>query len=93
MTKAAAVWVPQKYQDKTCPETMTQLKITGSGGKLVSNEVLMTDQDVLLMEENYEKGPLVAQKNHYFRYNVSGFDTTKENHPHLRQETHSQRWT
>ena len=76
MTKAATARVSQKYQNKSPPRIMTQLKITGSGGKLVSKEALMLDQDVLLTKEIYKKGPPVAQEDHYIHYTVTGFDTT-----------------
>ena len=78
MTKAAAARASQKYQNRSSPRTMTQLKITGSGGKLVSREALMLDQDILLTEEIYENGPPVAQEDHYFHYTVTGFDTTSK---------------
>ena len=78
MTKAAAARVSQKYQNKSPTRTMTQLKITGSGGKLVSREALMLDQDILLTEEIYENGPPVGQEDHYFHYTVTGFDTTSK---------------
>ena len=78
MTKAAAAQASQKYQNRSPPRTMTQLKITGSGGKLVSREALMLDQDILLTKEIYENGPPVAQEDHYFHYTVTGFDTTSK---------------
>ena len=61
MTKAATARALQKYQNRSPPRTMTQLKITGSGGKLVSREALMLDQDILLTEEIYENGPLLKR--------------------------------
>ena len=76
MRKAATVRVSQKYQNKSPTITMTQLKITGGGRKLVSEEALMRDQDILLTKEIYKNGPPVAQEDHYFRYIVTGFDTT-----------------
>lgn len=78
MTKAAAARVSQKYQNTSPTRTMTQLKITGSGGKLVSREALMLDQDILLTEEIYENGPPVGQQDHYFHYTVTGFDSTSK---------------
>ena len=54
LTKAASARVSKKYQNKTPPKTMPQLKTTGSGGKFVSKEVLMIDQDILLTKEVYE---------------------------------------
>ena len=64
MTKAATARDSQKYQNKTLPRTMTQLKITGSGGNIVSKEALILDQGILPTEESYENGPPVAQENH-----------------------------